>query len=267
VSSSPKLHVERHGSGPPLVLAHGFGGSARNFRPQARAFADRLGVVLYDARGHARSEAPEDPAAYDEQELVGDFTRIARESGARVVAGGLSLGAYTALRHALAHPSTVRGLVLAALPSGSDAPGRVDWALGFAETIDREGLERAGERYVWGGAARFDPKGAALIRQGLMEHAPHALSAILRRVLARIPPLEALAPELAQLAIPTLVIVGSEDRESLAPSRRLAELLPEAELVVVPGAGHVVNLVAPAEFNARLTAFLERLPESPAPGS
>src|SRR5690606_37325150 len=206
------------GSGPPLVFAHGFGGSARNFRPQARAFSDRFRVVLYDARGHARSEAPEAPSAYEERELVGDFTRIARAVGPQVVAGGLSLGAYTALRHALAHPDSVRALVLAALPSGSDAEGRVEWALGFAEAIEREGLERAGERYVWGEAARFDPKGAALIRQGLMEHAPHALSAILRRVLARIPPVDAFAAELSALAIPTLVLVGGEDEESLAPS-------------------------------------------------
>src|SRR5690349_2261051 len=49
--TEPRLHVERQGSGPAVVLAHGFGGSARNFRPQARALADACTLLTYDARG------------------------------------------------------------------------------------------------------------------------------------------------------------------------------------------------------------------------
>ncbi len=52
------LHVEEHGSGPPLVLAHGFAGSARNFHPQIRALADGFRVVVTGGLymyGHADS--------------------------------------------------------------------------------------------------------------------------------------------------------------------------------------------------------------------
>jgi len=258
LSEPPTLHVEDSGTGQNLVLSHGFGGSARNFRPQARAFAERAHSWLYDTRGHARSEAPQDPAAYGEAQLVSDFARVVERTGGNAVVGGLSLGAYTALRYALAAPERPRALLLAAFPSGGSNGWRTRWSRDFADAIDSEGLERAGERFVWGETSRFDPKGAALIRQGLMEHPPYALSAILRNVLARLKTPDELAAELAAFDTPTCVIVGANDQDSLAPSRRLAELLPNAELVVVEAAGHVVNLAAPAAFNQALTSLLDR---------
>lgn len=253
------LHIEHLGAGPPLVLAHGFGGSARNFRPQARFFAERVSTWLYDARGHARSPAPRALGAYSEAALVADFGSVVAQAGARAVVGGLSLGASTALGYALSSEAPLRGLVLAAFPSAGREPKRAAWTRDFADAIEREGLEAAGERFVWGEASRFDPKGAALIRQGFLEHDPFALAAILRDTLAHVPAPDAIAAELAQLKLPTLVIVGDEDPESLEPCRRLAALIPEAELVVIPGAGHVVNLASPQAFNAALAGFLARL--------
>ncbi len=254
----PKLHIESLGSGPALVLAHGFGGSARNFRPQARALQDALRVVTYDARGHARSEAPPDAALYTLAELAGDFARVAEQASAEpLLAGGLSLGAATALDFALRQPERVRGLVLAAYPSGATTPdsARRRWALGFADAIGERGLDQAGSEFVWGARSRFDPKGAELIRQGFLEHPPHAVQAILRGVLAELPPPEARAAELARLDVPALVIVGADDSESLAPSNELARLLPRAKLAVIADAGHVVNLIKPAEFNALVREF------------
>lgn len=253
------LHVERRGSGPKLLLAHGFGGSARNFRPQARALSATHEVVVYDTRGHARSPAPQSPDEYQEAELVGDLVRLVRAAAEPLVVGGLSLGAYTALRAALAERSRIRGLVLASFPSTEPGSRRSEWATGFADAIDRDGLEAAGEQFVWGSKSRFDDNARAFIRRGLLEHAPHALAAILRNVLARIPQPDELADELAGLDVPTLVVVGSEDTPALAPCERLAALLPRAELAVVSGAGHVVNLAAPEEFNRLLESFLKRL--------
>jgi 2-succinyl-6-hydroxy-2,4-cyclohexadiene-1-carboxylate synthase len=257
--SEVALHVERRGSGPSLVLSHGFGGSARNFRPQARALSSTHEVVVYDTRGHARSPAPDDPEEYREAELVGDLLRLIEGAKSPLILGGLSLGAYTALRAALAAPERVRGLVLASFPSTEPGTRRSQWALGFADAIDREGLERAGEQYVWGPSSRFDDNARSFIRRGLLEHAPHALAAILRNVLAQIPQPDELSTELSRLVVPTLIVVGSEDKPALAPCERLAALLPRAELAVVPGAGHVVNLAAPEAFNRLLESFGQKL--------
>ncbi|HLY36815.1 MAG TPA: alpha/beta hydrolase [Candidatus Binatia bacterium] len=257
-TGEPELHVEIEGAGPALVLAHGFGGSARNFSPQARAFRDRHRVVRFDARGHARSEAPDDPAAYTPATFVGDFARVLDGAGVTdAVVGGLSMGAGTALRFALDHPDRVRGLVLAAFPPGGPIPGSFSAvAHAFADAIERDGLDAAGERFVWGPSSGLDPQATRLVRQGFLEHPPHGLAHTLRGVIAVQPSVDELAPRLRNVEQPALVIVGANDRLSLAPSRALAAALPRAHLVVVEGAGHVVNLARPAEFNRALGDFL-----------
>lgn len=251
-----RLHIDERGEGPAVILSHGFGGSARNFLPQVRALAPDYRVVVYDARGHARSEAPADPAEYAPECFVEDLLRVVERTGEeRVVVGGLSMGAGVALRFALLHPERVRGVVLAAFPPASAG----SWATAFADAIDAGGVEPAGSEFVWGRRSRFDPEGARLIRRGFLEHADHALSSTLRRLLAVEPAVSSLATALARLDTPVLLIVGSRDAGSLAVSEELARLLPDSELVVVAGAGHVVNLGDPEAFNAALRRFLARL--------
>jgi len=264
-----ELHVETEGTGPPLVLAHGFGGSARNFRPQARALRSRYRIILYDARGHARSAAPLDPALYTAEQLALDVGRVLdRERAEQAVVGGLSMGAGTALGFALARPERVRALVLAAFPPGAkegreEKLRQADWALAFADAIEAKGLEVAGAEFAWGPRSGFDANTARLVRQGMLEHPAHSLVHLLRHVLAEQRSAAELAPQLRELRIPALVVVGAQDRLSRAPSEVLARSLRGARLVVVPGAGHIVNLSAPREFNAALGAFLGGLP-SPA---
>jgi 2-succinyl-6-hydroxy-2,4-cyclohexadiene-1-carboxylate synthase len=261
------LHIESSGEGPSVVLAHGFAGSARNFRPQAKALAEAHEIVTYDARGHARSGAPSEPEAYDFERLIDDYEWVVGDRAEPVVASGLSLGAATALGFALRRPERVRALILASPPGGSDDPERRAWALGFAHAIEHKGLEAAGAEFVWGERARFDPRGAALIRAGFMEHPPHALAHILRRSLAELPGPSRLAAELARFSRPVLVVTGSEDGSSKESSRALVGLLPQAELAEIAGAGHVVNLAAPQAFNEACRNFLERVDRSGAPST
>jgi len=257
----PRLYVDVDGAGPAVVLAHGFGGSARNFGPQMRALKDRYQVVRYDARGHGRSDAPSEPEAYTPAAFVVDMGRALDEVGASsAVVGGLSMGAGTALRFAAAHPDRVRGLVLSAFPAGADDPeGFAGKALRFAETIEREGLEAAGEEYVWGPKTRLDRNAVNFVQQGFLEHPPHALALTLRGVIAAQPSVAAMRADLASLRHPTLIIVGSVDGPSRRASEALAATLPQARLVVVPGAGHVVNLQKPDEVSAAMHGFLDGL--------
>jgi pimeloyl-ACP methyl ester carboxylesterase len=259
VASAVDLHVESLGEGEPaFVLLHGFGGSARNFRSQVRELRDFRRVVVFDARGHARSAAPGDSAAYSPELFAEDMARVAREHGGAspVIAGGLSMGAAVALRFALTRPDRVCGLVLASFPGPGD-DSETGWARSFARAIDEEGLERAGERYAWGGG-RFDDTAAKFIRQGFLEHDPHALAATLRNVIASHPDVRALHDELAKIKIPVLVVAGERDTASVESSRVLKEALPFAEHHVVPGAGHVVNLEKPESFNALVREFSGR---------
>ncbi|MFK7895093.1 MAG: alpha/beta fold hydrolase [Myxococcota bacterium] len=267
IAESDPLYSESVGEGPTLVLAHGFTGSARNWRPQVRALRDRYRVVTYDQRGHARSPSP--PAApelYSKAAFSADVLGLidgapARGGPSRAVLGGLSLGAGVMLATAMAHPERVRGLVLASLPAG---PGRAGAFSGnaaeMAEMLEREGSEATGARFVWGPESGLDEQGANWVKQGFLEHDPLGLAQVLRGVLGEVSSLVD-APDLeARLTMPLLLIAGSRDEGSLAPIRKLAERFPAAQLEIIEGAGHVVNLAAPKAFNAALESFLSDLP-------
>jgi 2-succinyl-6-hydroxy-2,4-cyclohexadiene-1-carboxylate synthase len=252
----PELYVDVAGEGPTVLLAHGFGGSSRNFRPQLRALRLRYRAVAWDARGHARSAAPEDPDAYRLEALASDVGRVLDRLGAeRGVVGGLSLGAATSLAFALEHPNRVLALVLASYP----AAGGQQRALDFADCIEAQGLEAAGARFVWGPESGLDERGAAWVRQGFLEHPPQALAHLLRGSIARLPALESLVPRLVSLDLPVLLVAGERDAGSLAASQALQGALARARLEIVQGAGHVVNLERPGAFNTLLQRFLDAL--------
>lgn len=250
------LHSESAGDGPTILFAHGFAGSARNWNPQARALKTTHRVLRYDARGHARSDAPDDPAAYTPETFVDDLATVL--AGDDAVIAGLSMGASTALRFALQHPDQTKALVLAAFPSGPDRPTSLTAeAHAFADAIERDGVEKAGARFVWGPDSGLDAPAAKLVRQGFLEHPPHGLAHTLRGVIACQPRVHDL--ELQSLTMPALVIVGANDEGSLPPSEKLKDAIPGARLVIVPDAGHVVNLANPGAFDAALLSFLQAL--------
>ncbi len=256
------LHLEVEGEGPLVLLLHGFGGSARNWRPQMRALRPSFRVAAFDLRGHARSAAPDDAAAYRPACFVADVARVLDHLGVeRAVVGGLSMGAGIAARFAAAQPARVRALVLASLPPGAEEGTRQrTWALAFAEAIDRGGLEAAGARFAWGAESGLDANAVKLVRAGFLEHPPHAIAHTLREFLALQPGWSGVADSLIAQHIPLLVIAGERDTVSLTPCLNLAHALAEAELLVVPNAGHVVNLEARDAVSAVLRDFLERLP-------
>lgn len=265
VAGEVALHLEREGSdggGAVVCLLHGFGGSARNWRPQLRALRAGARPAAFDLRGHARSEAPAGAAAYAPERFVADVGRVLDHLGAaRAVVGGLSMGAGIAARFAAAQPGRVRALVLMALPPGAGEGTRQrGWALAFADAIEREGLEAAGARFAWGPGSGLDPGAAALVKQGFLEHAPQAIAHTLRGLLAVQPGWRELAAQLAPLGKPVLLVVGERDPVSRWPCESLAAALPGARLVVVPGAGHVVNLEAREAVNEALVDFLAALP-------
>lgn len=250
------------------MLGHGVGGSARNFRPQLRALEADYRAVAFDARGHARSGAPEEPGAYALRHFVSDLGRVLQtEGGGNGVVGGLSMGAAIALDFALSRPEDVRGLIVASYPASRSRGGFAHFATPFAAAIERDGLDAAGARFVWGEESGLGEAGAALVRQGFLEHEPHAIAAILRELLGELPEVAELVPRLRALEVPALIVAGGGDLASLEASRQLADALPLAQLHVVEGAGHVVNLERPGEFNALLGAFLSRCKDPAERGS
>jgi pimeloyl-ACP methyl ester carboxylesterase len=256
------LYYEVTGDGPPLVLVHGFACGLRTWDPQVRALARQWRVVTYDVRGHGISEAPADPAAYSQPISIADLRALMEhlQTGPAAV-GGLSMGGNIALNFALAHPEMVTALIVADTGAGSD--DAADWVAtvhGLADDLERHGIEAFADTAMANPLfARYAAQGPAaerFIRSCLMTHPARGLAHTGREVLTKRPSLYALAAQLRALAIPTLLIVGEHDEPCVKVHRFLADTIPGARHVVIPGVGHLTNLEAPDAFNREVEQFL-----------
>src|SRR5215475_12512555 len=136
-----KIHYEVHGSGPPLLLTHGYSVTSEMWKGQIEALSRNHTLVLWDLRGHGQSDYPEDDAAYSAAETIGDMTALLDQIGAkRAVIGGLSLGGYMSLAFYRAHPERTSALLI------------IDTGPGFRKDDAREAWNK---RAVETGA-RFD---------------------------------------------------------------------------------------------------------------
>src|ERR1700746_362927 len=140
-----KIHYEVHGDGPPLILTHGYSSTSAMWREQIDPLSKHHKLILWDMRGHGRSDYPDDPLAYSEALTVADIAALLDAGGAkRAIVGGLSLGGYMSLAFYRAHPERVRALLIIDTgPGFKKDDARDAWnrrALDTAERLDRDGL-------------------------------------------------------------------------------------------------------------------------------
>ena len=103
------IYYEVHGSGPPLLLTHGYSSTSAMWQGQIAALSQHHKLVLWDMRGHGQSDYPADPAAYSEALTVEDMAALLDAVGAdKAIVGGLSLGGYMSLAFYRTHPERVR---------------------------------------------------------------------------------------------------------------------------------------------------------------
>jgi len=247
------IHYEVHGpaEGPPILLSHGYGATMRMWDGQVAAFADHYRLVLWDMRGHGESGDPRDPALYSHALTVGDMAAVLDACQIeRAVIAGLSLGGVMSLAFHLAHPDRVRALMLFDTGPGFRNPeARRQWnerAEARARELETKGLAVSG--------------GGAETRLGRHRSAI-GLAGAARGMLAQ--PDGSLIDSLPTIAVPTLVLVGAEDRHFLGAADYMAAKIPGAQKIVIPDAGHAANLDQPAAFNRAVADFLAGLPERP----
>src|SRR5215470_17492060 len=150
------IYYEVHGSGPPLLLTHGYSSTSGMWQGQIAALSKRHTLVLWDMRGHGQSDYPDDPKAYSEELTVGDIGALLDVVGAkRAVVGGLSLGGYMSLAFYRAHPQRVSALLI------------IDTGPGFKKDEPREAWNKRAHE----SAARFDSEGLAVLKQMSAERA------------------------------------------------------------------------------------------------
>ena len=263
------LYAEVHGTGIPLVLSCGYCTTHENFRPQVEPLV-RAGarVVLWDYRGHGRSAAPLDPAAYSMEQVVDDLGRVLdwAAPGEPAVLGGLSFGGLASLHFALAHPTRVRALLLVDSGPGFKNPeAQARWMAQVERTgklLETEGAAVlvAGRSAATAIGRRPELPAARAAARAIAAQEPRALALFGRRIAG---PAPCVIDELARLTMPSLVIVGEEDEAYLRAAEVMTAKLPNAIRVTIPKAGHLVNLEEPEAFDAAVAAFLERLRGAP----
>jgi 3-oxoadipate enol-lactonase len=246
------LYYEIDGSGPAVVLIHGFALDARMWDEQVAALRDRATVVRFDLRGFGRSSLPAPGVAYSHSaDLLALLDHLGLNSAVLV---GLSMGGLVAMHTTLVAPQRVSGLVL--LDSVLDG---VVWDPSSAQAMTAAGDAAAthgaqAATAVWLQHPFFTPARrdrrlaahlAALVEPYSWFHYTHQDQA------------ESLRPspnqELEHIAAPTTVVVGELD----VPCFRimagvLSQRIPGARRVDVANAGHMVNLEAVDAVNAVL---------------
>ena len=249
------------GSGMPLVFCHEFAGSIESWEQQTGYFSRRYRAVAYNAKGYPPSGVPDrwEEHAWDRQVRV--LLELLDHIGAeRAHVCGLSMGAYTAVQFALAHPERCVGVVAAGVGTGSADPAAfLRESEERAALLDANGM--AGMEAYLAGATRIrfrekDPAGwerfAALFRA----HSPQGSANTLRGFQGRRPSIYDFEADLARLSVPLLVICGDEDDPCIEPSLFLKRVVPNCGLAFLPHTGHACNLEEPAAFNALVAEFL-----------
>jgi pimeloyl-ACP methyl ester carboxylesterase len=244
-----KIYYELHGDGPPLLLTHGYSSTSAMWQGQVEALARRYKLALWDMRGHGQSDYPEDPAAYSEALTVGDMAALLDEIGAKsAIVGGLSLGGYMSLAFYRAYPERVEALLIIDTgPGFKKDEAREAWnkrALDTAERFEREGLgvlkSASRERST---VSHRDATGLARAARGMLTQRD-------ARVIELLP----------DIKVPSLIVVGADDTPFLAASDYMAGKIPGAKKVVIPSAGHAVNIDQPQAFIDAVLPFLGSLP-------
>lgn len=247
--SGVAIHYEKYGESSdrtPLFLTHGYAASCEMWHPNVAALSAHRQVVVWDIRGHGHSASPPGLDQYSEALAVGDMVAVLDACGVdRAAVGGLSLGGYLSLAFNLVHPDRVAALLLFDTGPGfrrDDA--RAEWndmVERMAAAFEREGLDAlAASPEVE--VAPHDPAGLALAGRGILAQRD-----------ARV------IESLAAVDVPTLSLVGADDKQFLNAAEYIASKVPGATKVVLDDAGHAANIDQPDAFNRAVADFLDRV--------
>lgn len=257
-NTTPELHYEHAGKGDQVVLIHGVGSRADDWSGVIAALGDDFATLRYDLRGHGASQAP--PGPYTIGDLTDDLAALLDELGMdRVHVAGFSLGGLVAQSLALVHPDRVRKLVLLSTVAGRTAEERerVTGRLGLiARTHPADYFDQSVERWFTPAFRRANPEVVAA-RKATVTAMDRAAYAAAYHALAHTD----FGAELRNIRAETLVATGEHDiGSSPRMARFMADVIPGAELRILPGLRHSILLEAPQRVASLLGAFFAGRP-------
>ena len=258
-----KLFYEEVGSGIPIVFVHEFAGDRRSHESQMRYFGQRYRCIAYNARGYPPSDVPEDGERYSQERARDDIRAVLdalKIDKAHIV--GLSMGGFATLHFGFTYPERARSLVVAGCGYGATPDKRgqfAEEAEAAAKNFEKLTMTKAAEGYALGPTrVQFqnkDPRGWREFADQLAENSTEGAARTMRGVQKRRPSLFDLVDKMKTISAPTLIMTGDEDWPCLEPAILMKRTIPTAALVVMPNAGHTINLEEPAAFNQHIADF------------
>ena len=250
-----RLYYEVHGTNttnPPIILSHGYSSTSGMWQSQIAPFSASNRFLIWDMRGHGRTKcSTSDPSLYSEAHTVSDMHSLLTTlfpSEPSFIVGGLSLGGYMSLAFHHTYPQLVKALLIISTGPGFKSPkARAAWnetALGTARKFDSEGLgslqDLSPERAT---VTHEDTSGKSLAlaaRGMLTQHTPRVIEG------------------LDSIQVPSLIVLGSEDKPFLNAGAYMQKKIKGSEKVVLEGAGHACNMDDSEGFNSGVLDFLNR---------
>jgi pimeloyl-ACP methyl ester carboxylesterase len=249
------IAYERVGSGPPLVLLHGYvGDGPTTWRRQLDGLCDEFTVVAWDAPGAGRSSDPPERFGVDAYaDCLAGFLETLRLE--RACVGGLSFGGIVALGLRRRNAPMSRALILASAYAGwagSLPPEVAEQRLGQGLALADETPEAfVGALLPTMFSKAVPDETVGDFRACMQRFHPSGFRAMVRASA------EDVRDVLPHIDVPTLLLCGERDvRAPVAVAEALHAAIPGSRLVLLPGVGHVCNVEAPDEFNAAVRAFL-----------
>jgi len=244
------------GSGPSVVLLHGYPFNRSMWRDQLDELKQHHRVIIPDLRGHGQSAVTSAPATM--QNMAGDVASLLETLNiSRATIGGLSMGGYIALAFYRLFPLRVRSLVLADTRAQADTEEGKQHREQQAEKALREGMEGIADallpKLLTPETVATRPGVVKRLREMMVETDPEGAAAALRAMAERLDQ----TSFLSRIIAPTLIIVGSEDALTpVADAELMHREIGGSRMQIIEGAGHVSNIERPEEFNRALIKFL-----------
>jgi pimeloyl-ACP methyl ester carboxylesterase len=255
-----KLYYEETGKGVPIVFIHEFAGDYRSWENQVRYFARYYRCITVNARGYPPSDVPMDGEKYSQDRARDDIRAVLdamKIDKAHIV--GLSMGGFATLHFGFTYPERARSLVIAGCGYGAEPDKRAQFAEEAeisAKRFEELTMAKAALAYATGPTRvqhqNRDPRGWKEFADQLAEHSTEGAALTMRGVQKRRPSLYELAGKMKTITAPTLIMTGDEDWPCIEPGVLMKKNISTAALVVMPNAGHNINLEDPAAFNAHL---------------
>ncbi|HEU4880047.1 MAG TPA: 2-succinyl-6-hydroxy-2,4-cyclohexadiene-1-carboxylate synthase [Gemmatimonadaceae bacterium] len=262
VGDDLRLHVVSSGDGSPLLLLHGFTGSLSTWDYFRSKLESDFRVIAVDLPGHGQSSIPASPARYSLDRLSADLETVLDDLEIdRAAVFGYSMGGRAALRFALNAPARLSALILESTTPGIGEAGRPQRAAAdglLADMIERDGVAAFVARWerlpLWNTQARMPDAGRRALHDQRLANDPRGLANSLRGAGSAADP--DVTGRLGEIQAPTLVFTGELDSKYIEIGRILESGIPNAEMQIIPGAGHAIHLEQPDAVIDAIRGFL-----------